>query len=161
MRFNDKIKNHMRTDIVYTAVEERLADVIFKMSMVGTDIVIVKSKDDIVGLITTTDIYSALVKEVFTEDAKKAEIPKEIEDIKVIDIMRGPATKKFMTSCQINGPNPCVQTDENITIKNAIRLMDMSGLHHILITGEKNKLVGTLSSNDIIKGFGKSKTKKD
>ena len=161
MKFKDKIKNHMRTDIVYTMVEDRLADAIFKMSRVGTDITIVKSKNDIVGLITATDIYSALVKEVFAENAKKAEIPKEIEDIKVIDIMRGPPTKKFMTSCKINGPNPCVQTDENITIKDAIRIMEKSGLHHILITGEKNKLVGTLSSNDIIRSFGKSKTKKD
>jgi len=161
MKFKDKIKNHMRTDIAYTTVEERLADVIFKMSRVGTDIAIVKSKDNIVGLITTTDIYSALVKEVFTENAKKAEIPKEIKDIKVIDIMRGPPTKKFMTSCQINGPAPCVQTDENITIKDAIRIMDKSGLHHLLITGEKNKLVGTLSSNDIIRSFGKSKATKD
>jgi hypothetical protein len=38
--------------------------------------------------------------------------------------------------------------------------MEKSGLHHILITGEKNKLVGTLSSNDIIRSFGRSKVKK-
>ena len=158
MKFNDKIKNHMRTDIVYTTIEERLADVIFKMSKVGTDIAVVKSKNDIVGLITTSDIYSILVKEVFEERAK---VPELIIDIKIIDIMRGPPTKKFMTSCQINGPNPCVQTDENTTIEDAIRVMEMTGLHHILVTGRKNELVGTISSNDIIGGFGKSKTKKD
>jgi len=161
MKFNDKLKNHMKTDIAYTAIEERLADVIFKMSEVGTDIAIVKSKRDIVGLITASDIYWVLVKEVFKENAKKAEIPKEIEDVKVIDVMRGPPTKKFMTSCQINGSNPCLQTDETTTIKDAIRIMEKSGLHHILVTGEKNKLVGTLSSNDIIRSFGKSKATKD
>ena len=151
----------MKTNITYTTVDERLADVIFKMSTVGTDIAIVKSKNDIVGLITTSDIYSALVKEVFEEESKVAEPPREIEDIKVIDIMRGPPTKKFMTSCQINGSNPCVQTDENNTIKDAIRIMEKSGLHHLLVTGKKNKLVGTISSNDIIRSFGKSKAKKD
>lgn len=161
MKFNDKIKNHMRTDIAYTTVEERLADVIFKMSKVGTDIAIVKSKNDIVGLITTSDIYSILVKEVFEERAKVAELPRKIEDMKVIDIMRGPPTKKFMTSCQVNGPNPCVQTDENTTIEGAIRIMETTGLHHVLVTGRKNELVGTISSNDIIGGFGKSKTKND
>ena len=151
----------MKTDIVYVTVENRLADVIFKMVEVGTDIAIVKSKGDIVGLIVATDIYSALVKEVFQEDAKKGEILKEIEDMKVIEAMRGPPTKNFMTSCQINGSNPCVQTDENTTIKGAIRIMEKSGLHHLLVTGKKNKLVGTISSNDIIRSFGKSKTKKD
>ena len=161
MRFKDKIKNHMRTDVTYTTTEERLADVIFKMSKVGTDISIVKSKKDIVGLITASDIYSALVKEVFEENANGAEIPRDIEDIKVIEAMRGPPTKKFMTSCQIKGSSPCVQTDENTTIKGAIRLMEKSGLHHILITGEKNELVGTIASNDIIRSFGKSKAKKD
>jgi CBS domain-containing protein len=155
MKFDNKIKNYMQTDILYITIDERLADVIFKMSRTSTDIAIVKSKNDIVGLITTSDIYSALVKEVFRENNKVTETPRVIEDIKVIDIMRGPPTKKFMTSCQINGANPCIQTDENTSIKDAIRIMDKSGLHHLLVTGTKNKLVGIISSNDIIKNFGK------
>ena len=146
----------METDLVYITVDERLADVIFKMSRAETDIAIVKSKNDIVGLITTSDIYSALVKEVFEENIKVTETPRVIEDMKVIDIMRGPPTKKFMTSCQINGSNPCVQTDENNTIKDAIRIMEKSDLHHLLVTGKKNKLVGIISSYDIIKSFGKA-----
>lgn len=64
MEFNDLIKNHMRKDIVYTTPDERLADVIFKMSHVKTDIAVVKSKDDLVGVITESDIYFALVKDV-------------------------------------------------------------------------------------------------
>jgi len=153
MKFNDKVKNHMKTDLIYTTLSERLADVIFKLSKAETDIAIVKSKEDIVGVITTSDIYFALVKEVFEENTKRVETP---IDLKIINIMRGPPTKNFMTSCQLNGPNPCIQIDENTTIKDAIRVMEKSGIHHLLVTGKNNKLVGTISSNDIIKSFGKA-----
>lgn len=161
MEFDDKIKDHMRTDVTYTTVEERLANVIFKMSKAEADIAVVKSNEDIVGLITASDIYSALVKEVFAEDVKGAGGSAEIEDMKVIDIMRGPPVKKFMSACQLGGSNPCIQAYEDTTIKDAIKIMERSGLHHLLIIDDKNNLVGTISSTDIIRSFGRSKTKKE
>jgi len=161
MEFNDKIKNHMKTDIIYVDVEERLAYVIFKMSQVEADIAIVKSKQDIMGVITASDIYSALVKEVFAEDVKDAGSSAEIENMKVIEIMKGPPAKKFMSECQIDGSNPCVQAYEDTTIKDAIRIMERSGLHHLLVLDDKSNLVGTISSNDIIRSFGRSKIKKE
>jgi len=153
MKFIDTIKEHMKRDIVYTTEDERLAEVIFKMSNAKTDIAVVKFKDDIVGVITETDIYFALVKEVL------AEISRKIEDIHVIDIMRGPRAKEVMASCDPLGWHPCIDTFEDDTIENAIRIMQRSGLHHLLVLDNKNKLVGTLSSHDIIKSFSRSKAK--
>jgi CBS domain-containing protein len=153
MEFTDTIKQHMKRDIVYTTEDERLADVIFKMSNAETDIAVVKFKDDIVGVITETDIYFALVKEVFSE------ISRVIEDIHVIDIMRGPHAKMVMASCDPLGVHPCIDTFEEDTIENAIRIMQRSGLHHLLVLDKKNKLVGTLSSHDIIKSFTRSNGK--
>ena len=153
MEFTDTIKQHMKRDIVCTTEDERLADVIFKMSNAETDIAIVKFKDDIVGVITETDIYFALVKEVFSE------ISRVIEDIHVIDIMRGPHAKMVMASCDPLGVHPCIDTFEDDTIENAIRIMQRSGLHHLLVLDKKNKLVGTLSSHDIIKSFTRSNGK--
>ncbi len=46
MKFNNKIKNHMNTDVLYNKITERLADLIFKMSEVKTDIAIVKSESE-------------------------------------------------------------------------------------------------------------------
>lgn len=161
MEFNDKIKDHMKTDITYVEVEERLANVIFKMSKAEADIAVVKSKEDIVGVITASDIYSALVKEVFAEDVKGADSSAEIEDMKVIEIMKGPPVKKFMSACQLGGSNPCIQAHEDTTIKDAIRIMERSGLHHLLVMDEKSNLVGTISSTDIIRSFGRGKAKKE
>jgi len=151
MEFIDTIKQHMNRDIVYTTEDDRLADVIFKMSNVETDIAVVKSNNTIVGVITESDIYFALVKEVFSE------VTRVIKDIHVIDIMRGPRAKEVMASCETHGWHPCIDTFEDDTIENAIRIMQRSGLHHLLVLDKKNKLVGTLSSHDIIKSFSRSK----
>jgi CBS domain-containing protein len=151
MEFTDTIKQHMKRDIVYTTEDGRLADVIFKMSNAETDIAVVKFKDDIVGVITETDIYFALVKEVFPK------VPQVIKDMHVLDIMRGPRTKEVMASCDPLGWHPCIDTFEDDTIENAIRIMQRSGLHHLLVLDKKNKLVGTLSSHDIIKSFSRRK----
>ncbi len=149
MKFTDTIKQHMKREIVYTTEDERLADVIFKMANIGTDIAVVKFKDDFVGVITETDIYYALVKEVFSE------VSQVIDDVHVIDIMRGPQTKEVMASCDPLGWHPCIDTFEDDTMENAIRIMQRSGLHHLLVLDKKNKLVGTLSSHDIIKSFSR------
>ena len=160
MEFNDLIKNHMRKDIVYTTPDERLADVIFKMSHAKTDIAVVKSKDDLVGVITESDIYYALVKDVLPDPTRQQKKPRDPTDLKVVEAMKGPSAQKVMDSCERDGIHPCVDTYEDDTIENAIRVMQRSGLHHLLVNDKYNKLVGTLSSGDIIKSFGRSRGKK-
>jgi len=160
MEFNDLIKNHMRKDIVYTTPDERLADVIFKMSNAKTDIAVVKSKDDLVGVITESDIYYALVKDVLPDPVNPKKNTQNITDLKVVSAMRGPPAKKVMDSCENVGIHPCVDTFEDDTIENAIRIMQRSGLHHLLVNDKNNRLVGTISSGDIIKSFGRNKAKK-
>jgi CBS domain-containing protein len=152
MEFTAKIKQFMNHNIVYTTEDERLADVLFKMSNAKTDIAVVQFKDTIVGVVTETDIFYALVKQVFSE------ISRPIEEIAVLDVRRGPATTQVMASCETHGWHPCVDTFEDDTIENAIRIMQRSGLHHLLVLDKKNKLVGTLSSHDIINSFSRNTT---
>jgi CBS domain-containing protein len=156
MWFTDTIKQHMRTDILYITDDERLADVVFKMSNAGADIAVVKSTNDIVGVITETDIYYALVKEVLPENVNGEKNVRTLDDMKVVDLMQGPPAKKVMSSCDSLGWHPCVDTFEDDPIENAIRVMQRSGLHHLLVLDKKNNLVGTLSSHEIIKSFNRS-----
>jgi CBS domain-containing protein len=156
MWFSDTIKQHMRTDILHITEDERLADVVFKMSNAGADIAVVKSKNDIIGVITETDIYYALVKEVLPENVNGEKKMRTLDDVKIVDLMQGPSAKKVMASCDSVGWHPCVDTFEDDTIENAIRIMQRSGLHHLLVLDKNNKLVGTLSSHEIIKSFSRS-----
>lgn len=157
MRFDDRlVKQYMKTDVAYVTSDARLADVVIKMGELQTGIVIVKSGDYIIGVVTSSDIYSALVKEVFSRSVKGVIVPvEELDDLKVLDMMRGPKTPQFMTSCQLDGTNPCVQIGENDTIEDAIKVMGVSNIHHLLVIGKDGQIVGTLSSNDILKVFGK------
>lgn len=155
MKFTDHVQIHMKGDIVYTTEDERLANILFKMSNVETDIAVVKLKNDILGVITETDIYFALVKTVLPEiqEIEKKLIP--FDDMKALDIMRGPQAKNMMSSCESLGWHPCVDIYEDDSLENAIRIMQRSGLHHLLVLDKNNNLVGTLSSHDIIKSFSK------
>jgi CBS domain-containing protein len=152
MEFTDTIKQHMNRNIVYTTEDERLADILYKMANAQTDIAVVQFKDTLVGVITETDIFDALVKNVF------AKIKREIEDFHAIDVMQGPPAKQVMASCEAHGWHPCVDTYEDDIVENAIRIMQRGGLHHLLVLDKNNKLVGTLSSHDIIKSLNKART---
>ena len=159
MDFNDIVKNHMRRMMVYTTPDEPLADVIFRMSDANTDIAVVKSNDQLAGVITESDIYYALVKSVLPDPLNPEKKLQDITDLKVVEVMRGPPAKKVMESCERVGIHPCVDTFEDDTIENAIRVMQRSGLHHLLVNDQNNNLVGTISLGDIIKSFGRSKVK--
>jgi CBS domain-containing protein len=156
MEFTDTIKQHMNRNIVYTSEDERLADVLFKMSNAESDIAVVRSNEIIVGVITETDVFYALVKEVFSEPSRIK------KDTIVLDVLRGPSMKQVMASCEAHGWHPCVDAYEDDSMENAVRIMQRSGLHHLLVFDKNNTLVGTLSSREIIKSFSKSisKTKK-
>lgn len=149
MKFNDTIKQHMNPNLVVASENERLSDIILRMSNNETDLAVVQSNDTIIGVITETDIFYTLVKEIFRE---KSQLSK---DISAIDILREPLTKHTMTPCETHGWHPCIDAYEDDTIENAIRIMQRSGLHHLLVFDKQNKLVGTLSSHDIIKNFKK------
>lgn len=149
MKFTETIKHLMNKDIVYITEDERLADVVFKMSKAGVDLSVVRHNETIVGVISETDIFAALVKEVFSK------IPQKIEDLRTKDIVQEPIASQVKTSCETTGWHPCVEIFEDDTIENAIRIMQRSGLHHLLVLDRRNKLVGTLSSHDIIHSFNK------
>jgi CBS domain-containing protein len=159
MEFTDKIKNHMNTSIVYTTGSERLADVVFKMSQAKTDIAVVKSNDKLQGVITESDIFYALVQQVFPRGMKQGGMRKDISDLVVLDLMRGPPAENVMASCESTGWHPCIDVFEDDPLENAIRVIQRSGVHHLLVLDSKNNLVGTLSAGDIIKGFGRNRGK--
>jgi len=57
-----------------------------------------------------------------------------------------------MEACGLTGTQVCISLGEDETIANAIRVMAIAGIDHILIVGGEG-VVGTLSDNDLIKAF--------
>jgi CBS domain-containing protein len=155
MEFTETIKQHMRRDIISLTQDERLSDVISKMSTAAADIAVVKSSTgDIAGVITESDIYFTLVKEVFPErTGGYLKHSRNVNDMTVSDLLKGPLAEKMMSLCQNTGPRPCVDACEDDSLEDAIRILQMSGLHHLLVFDKNNRLVGTLSSHEIIKSL--------
>lgn len=76
----------------------------------------------------------------------------EIRDVKISELMKAPQAIEFMEACGLTGTNVCIVLGEEDTAADAIRVMAMSGVDHILIVGDSG-VSGTLSDNDLIKVF--------
>ena len=79
-------------------------------------------------------------------------IPMEIRDIEISELMKAPMAIEFMEACGLTGTNMCIMLGEEDTVADAMRVMAISGVDHILIIGEDG-IAGTLSDNDLLKAF--------
>ena len=142
----------MKIDPVYVTVLDSLGDVARKMAESKKDMAIVRNdKGEIQGLVTSHDLFEAIRTYVLGKQMLE-QIPRDIRELKVTSIMKGAYPKEFMEACGLTGTNVCITLWEDEPVYNAIRTMAISGIDHILITGEKG-IVGTLSDDDLVKVF--------
>ena len=59
---------------------------------------------------------------------------------------------EFTEACALTGTNMCIVLGQEDKATDAIRVIAMSGVDHILIVSD-NGVSGTLSDNDLIKVF--------
>jgi len=124
MDLEKKIKEYMKADPLIVDPVATLKRVASQMANKGKDVAVVQDKDGIViG-----------------------------RDITVQDVLGGTRTKQFMEACGLTGTDLCISLWEEDTIANAIRLMAVGGVDHILVLGTGG-VVGTISDNDLIKAF--------
>ena len=146
-----KIKELMKPNPLMVAPGESLADVSRKMAKKGKDVVIVEDDGMVKGLVTAGDIYFAMKSYVIGKNMME-DIPMEIRDVKISELMKAPHAMEFMEACGLTGTNMCIVLGEEDKAADAMRVMAMAGVDHILIVGD-NGVSGTLSDNDLIKVF--------
>jgi CBS domain-containing protein len=117
----------------------------------GKDVVVVMDEDVVRGLVTAEDIFSAMKSYVLGKNMFE-EVPMEVRDMKVAELMRKPSAMEFMEACGLTGTNMCIVLGEDDKAVDAIRVMAISGVDHILIIGD-NGIAGTLSEADLIKAL--------
>jgi CBS domain-containing protein len=120
-----KISELMKRNPLKVSPDESLAEVSKKMASLGKDVV---------------------VKNLLEQ------LPPDIRDMKISELMKAPMAKEFMESCGLLSTDMCVVINEDEIVVNAIRVMAISGMNHILVVGEKG-VVGTLSDIDLLKAF--------
>jgi CBS domain-containing protein len=124
------VKDLMRTGIPAIGTGATFYDAKEKMIEEDTSVVVVKADEKIVGMVTETDIFSHAVA------------GKGLKALRV---------EEHMSVCEFGGLNPCLQVFENSSIDDAMKIMAISGVHHLLVWGEAGELSGVISSKDILK----------
>jgi signal-transduction protein with cAMP-binding, CBS, and nucleotidyltransferase domain len=146
------IGEYMKRNPLIVSPEATLKEVASKMAEREMDVVVVQDGEGIVrGLVTASDLFGAMRSYVLGKDLLE-QIPKDIRDIQVQEIMGATKAEEFMEACGLTGTQLCITLGEWDTIANAIRVMALGGLDHILIVGEGG-VAGTLSDNDLVKAF--------
>lgn len=128
----------MQTKISEVKEDDNVLEIISAMIKSKTDIVFVKDNEKMTGVITSSDIFKAISQYKNFEEFTVKEL---ISKVKAID---------FMSSCDLNGENACLQISSEQSIENAMRVMAKSEIHHLVVVDNKGKIVGTISSKEVI-----------
>jgi CBS domain-containing protein len=151
VKLQETIKKYMNSALVVVAPTATLAQVAKSLAEKDTDIAVVKSGKEIVGVITDSDIFHSMKSYVFQDVLE--DLPKDVAKVKVEEIMDGKLSDNFMSVCQLTGLRPCLMVGEEETVENAIKTMGASEAHHLLVIGSDGSVSGTLSAHDLLKSF--------
>jgi predicted transcriptional regulator len=134
MGLNDSIDSIVHWDGPSIQGDETLERAICRMADIKVGGLLVKQDGNVLGVITDWDIMHSIDNGYDPTETK---------------------VSKFMTSCEVmlgkEIKSPCVQLDASIRIKDALRVMAMENVHHLMITGSNDE-VGLVSSLDLLKG---------
>jgi len=151
MNLEMQIKEIMNKNPIIVSPNETLAEVSKKMAKNNKDVVVVREEELVKGLVTASEIYHAMKSYVLGKNMLES-IPMEIRDLKIGELMKAPMAIEFMEACGLTGTNMCIVLGEEDTVANAMRVMAIGGIDHILIIGDDG-VSGTLSDNDLLKAF--------
>ena len=146
-----KLKSIMNKNPVLVNPGESLSDVSKKMATKGKDVVVVMEAELVKGLVTTSDIFFAMRSYVLGKNMLES-IPIELRDMRISELMQTPKAVDFMEACGLTGTTMCIVLGEEDNVADAIRVMAIAGVDHILIIGDDG-VSGTLSDNDLLKAF--------
>jgi CBS domain-containing protein len=134
MDYRKTIKNILKQKFPTVKLNDTLDKALQVMARDNSTALLVKSGEDLVGVITISDIMYSLANE---------------EDPQTIEV------SAFMTKCELISTRavktPCVQLDEDQDLLAAIKVMNEAGVSHVLVSGSEGEPVGMVSSLDIIK----------
>ena len=151
LKLDMKIKEIMKKDPIIVKPDESLAAVSKKMAAEDRDVAVVEDGELVKGLVTASDIYYAMKSYVLGKDLLES-TPMEIREVHVSELMKRPTAIEFMEACGLTGTHMCIVQEQDNTVADAMRVMAISGVDHILILGD-NGIAGTLSANDLLKAF--------
>ena len=134
MGLQSEIKDAVNWEAPAVGLQSSLREVIQKMVYSNTSALVVKTDDAVVGLVTDMDLLDCISNQ------------KDLDKTRVSD---------FLTPCELitDQPtkSPCAQLDESESVENAIKVLDASGTHNLLVSGASDKEAGIASIHSLLK----------
>jgi CBS domain-containing protein len=132
MGLGNEISSAVKWDSPSVDLQVTLRTAITRMVNSGVSALVIKSGDNVVGVVTDMDLMRCIARG---------------------DDLDGVTVSSFMTSCEvISGKKiktPCIQLDKTQSVKDAIGVMDLAGVHHLFVAGEKD--AGVISAQDLLR----------
>jgi len=134
MNNRQTIRNAIKRKFPAIDINDTLETAIKAMTQDNVSAVVVKLGEELVGVVTLTDIMYSLSNEADLQETR---------------------VSSFMTKCEFNSEkpirNPFLQLDEDEEVLSAIKVMYEAGINHLLVSGSKGEPVGMVSSLEMIK----------
>ncbi len=133
MPLNQEIKEAANWDTETVSMDDSLRTVIRKMVKSKTSALVVKMGDIVIGFVTDQDIIDSIDSGADLDETK---------------------AKSFMMACELitekETINPCIQLHEAESVGTALHLMSRAGAHNLMISGEDDTCVGTVTITDLL-----------
>lgn len=134
MSENRTIKEAIRRKYPSIDLNDSLATAMSTMAGKNASALVVKSGEELIGIVTITDVIYCLAND---------------QDPETTDIA------SFMTKCELiseaGTANPCAQLDEEQEAMSALKVMHEAGVNHLIVSGANGEPAGIVSSLDLVK----------
>ena len=138
MNIRKEIKGAIKRKFPAVSLDDNLEYAMKEMADANASALVVKVGEELVGIVTVTDIMYSLSN------------GHDLQNTKVSSFM----TKcEFISNKRINKSPPCIQLDEDEEIISAIKVMYEGGVNHLLVSGSNGEPVGMVSSLEMIKAL--------
>ncbi len=129
-----KVKHAIKRKFPVIDIDSTIGAAMQLMADANVSVLVVKNKEDLIGILTVSDVMCALCCE---------KDPSEIQ------------LTTFMTKCEFHTKTSTrksmLQLDEDEDVLSAVKVMHEAGANHLLITGEKSEPLGIVSSLELIR----------
>ena len=128
------VGDYMNQELVTVPHSGTMADVLNAMIYSTHSSVVVLDGDDIIGIATAADVGRMVVG------------GKDLREVRISSVLN---------ACTLTGSQPCVQIGEGQPVLNALKVMENWGISELIVVNDENKLVGTISALDALRGWRK------
>jgi CBS domain-containing protein len=134
MGLHSEIKEAIEREMPSVSADDFIRVGVQKMVDAHSSGIIVKSAGKVVGVVTDMDLLLSFYRK---------------------DNLDETPISSVMTPCELitgqGAKNPCVQLDAAQSVENALGVMQLAGIHHLVITEGDNEILGAVSILDVLK----------